>query len=133
MKRTYEFRKGQRIRFKLDGREGVTVRRVGNYAQWLVEFDNGKTTFWWESDCEAAVKRASRRRDWRAAPNAQRCTAVVTLRDGSTADCMRRATWGPRQLCWQHALLAASTVPHPSDGLSERDHVVGDLAAQGAR
>lgn len=57
MRRVYEFRKGQRIRFKYDGREGTTVRRVGNYAQWLVELDSGKTTFWWEADCEKVQRR----------------------------------------------------------------------------
>lgn len=41
------------------------------------------------------------RRGYTAATNANRCKAVVTLKDGSTADCMR-----PRvndHFCWQHA------------------------------
>lgn len=62
MKRKYEFRKNQRVRFKSDGREGVTVRLVGRFPQWLIEFDNGKTTFWWEADCEA-VKTPRKRKN----------------------------------------------------------------------
>lgn len=52
--RIYAFRPGQRVRFKLDGREGITVRLVGTYKQWLIELPDGRTTWWWEADCEPA-------------------------------------------------------------------------------
>jgi len=39
-----------------------------------------------------------------AAHYTKRCVAVVRLRDGSTADCMRRCTIG--KLCTQHAKIA---------------------------
>ena len=52
------------------------------------------------------------------APQGERCTAVVTLKDKSTADCGRRATIDDR--CWQHArgrdesAIAATTRNHRS-------------------
>lgn len=57
-RRAYQFRKGERIRFKADGREGVTVRRVRTYPQWMVKLDSGRITFWWESDCESAAAKS---------------------------------------------------------------------------
>lgn len=35
------------------------------------------------------------------APQAERCTAVINLRDGTTAACGRRGSGTPRR-CWQH-------------------------------
>lgn len=50
------------------------------------------------------MNRTRRSMNCNAAP---RCTAVVTMRDGSTADCMRHRTTG--DLCTQHAKLAAES------------------------
>jgi len=43
------------------------------------------------------------------APYWDRCTAVITLRDGSTADCGRHITDTERKLCTQHAKIAQRT------------------------
>jgi hypothetical protein len=42
-----------------------------------------------------------KRRRFTAAEGEARCDATVTLRDGSSAQCMRRATIDGQ--CWQHA------------------------------
>lgn len=41
------------------------------------------------------------KRNFTAPPNAERCRQGIRLRDGSTAQCMRRATYGDG-LCSQH-------------------------------
>jgi hypothetical protein len=38
------------------------------------------------------------------ASNAERCTAVVTLKDKTTADCGRRSIKSQR-FCWQHGRI----------------------------
>jgi hypothetical protein len=52
------------------------------------------------------------RRAFRAPPENERCQADITLRDGSGALCMRRATIGnPPAYCWQHARLMEAKTP----------------------
>jgi hypothetical protein len=53
-RRAYSFRQGQRVRFRADGRVGITIRLNGTYAQWLIELPDGRLTWWWEDDCESA-------------------------------------------------------------------------------
>jgi len=35
-------------------------------------------------------------------PYPERCTGIVTLRDGSTADCMRKCSKGSGEFCYLH-------------------------------
>lgn len=48
-----------------------------------------------------------RKRRWFAAPTAFRCKAIIKLKDGTTADCMRRHARGSK-FCWQHSRAAVS-------------------------
>lgn len=51
-----------------------------------------------------------RRRRFFDAPTRERCKAVVTLSDRTTADCGRRQREGS-DYCWQHADRAAGSAP----------------------
>lgn len=54
------------------------------------------------------------------APTAERCTGVVTLKDGTTADCGRRGAGDPRR-CWQHRITYECPMcEHMPDGARVR-------------
>lgn len=89
-------------------KEGAVLARQWREQRKIIkrleeEAERGKA--WQEWGTRQGLQMTARRRNYRAAENWRRCEAIVRLRDGSTANCMRAQVVG--SFCTQHAALRA--------------------------